>query len=219
MSTQERGGDAAISTVTVVGTAALRTEPDEALVWITLSAVNESPGPALEDVAERSQALAALLDELGIARELRSTTGVTVTEDFDHTSRGRRSLGHRAVATLSVLLTAPDVIGRVVIRATGELDARVAGPSWRVSPSNPAWLEVATRASAHAKEKAAAYAAGVDARLGRLMALSEAEHRVGRRMSRGVAMAAAAGPPDMDIEAGEQEVAASIQATFALELA
>lgn len=207
-----------MSTVTVVGHAELRTEPDEAFIWITLTAADESPGPALEDVAKRSEALAALLDELGIARELRSTTGVTVVEDFDHTTRGRRSLGHRASASLSVRLTDPDMIGRIVMRATSELDARIAGPSWRVSPTSPVWLEVATRASANARAKAAAYAAGVDARLGRLMELSEPEHRFRRSMAPAfsAAVAASAGP-DMDIEAGEQEVAASIQATFALE--
>lgn len=220
MSTEEPGRIGGVSTVTVVGEAALRTEPDEAFLWITLSAVDESPGPALENVAKRSEALAALLDELGIARELRSTAGVTVAEEFDHTSRGRRSLGHRAIASLSLRLTDTDVIGRVMMRATGELDARITGPSWRVSPGNPARLEVATRASANAKAKAAAYAAGVDARLGRLMALSEPEHGFGRSViphfGARVAAAAPAGP-DMDIEAGQQEVAASIQATFALE--
>src|ERR1700757_26071 len=173
MSSERQSADAPVPSVTVVGQAALRTEPDEAFVWITLSSAGESPGPALEDVAKRGDALAALLDDLGIARESRSTTGVTVAEEFDHTSGGRRSLGHRATATVSVRLTDTDLIGRVVMRATTELDARIAGPSWRVSPSNPVWLEAATRASANARAKAAAYAAGVDARLGRLLALSE----------------------------------------------
>lgn len=203
--------------MTVVGEAELRTEPDEAFVWIMLSAVDQSPGPALEDVAKRSEALAAMLNDLGIARELRSTTGVTVTEEVEHTSRGRRSLGHRAIASLSVRLTDTDVIGRVVMRATGELDARIAGPRWRVSPSNPVWLEVATRASANARAKAAAYAAGVDARLGRLITLAEPEHRLGRGMMQPFTARAAAAGPDIDIEAGEQEVVASIQVTFALE--
>lgn len=202
----------------MVGEAALRTEPDEAFVWLTLSAVDEAPGPALENVAKRSEALAALLDELGIARELRSTTGITVAEEFDHTSSGRRSLGHRAIASLSVRLTDTNVIGRVVMRASAELEARIAGPRWRVSPSNPVWLEVATMASANAKAKAAAYAAGVDARLGRLRALSEPEHQHGRSMMRPLAVRAAAGT-DIDVEVGEQEVVASIQATFALDLA
>jgi uncharacterized protein YggE len=92
MSGKERVGGVVGSTVTVVGEAAIRTEPDEAFVWVTLSAVDQSPGPALADVAKRSDALAALLDELGVGRAHRSTTGVTVAEDFDHTPQGRRPL-------------------------------------------------------------------------------------------------------------------------------
>ncbi len=209
----ERGAPA---TVRVVGEAAIRTEPDEAFVWITLTAVHESPGPALADVAKRSEALAALLDELEIAPEHRSTAGVTVVEEFDHTSEGRRSLGHRALASMSVRLADPTLIGRLMMDATDGLDARIAGPSWRVSPTNPAWLEAANQAAAAAKAKAAAYAAGVNARLGRLLALSEPEHGHGRGMIQPLAARAAAHGPDMPVAAGEQEVVASIQATFEL---
>jgi hypothetical protein len=36
---------------------------------------------------------------------------VTVGEDFDDTNRGRRSLGHRATASMSVRLTDSELIG------------------------------------------------------------------------------------------------------------
>ncbi len=91
------------------------------------------------------------------------------------------------------------------------------GPSWRVSPTNPVWLEVASQASANAKAKAAAYAAGVDARLGRLMMLSEPEQRRGPGWFAASSASLAAAGPDMDIESGLKEVVASIRATFALE--
>jgi len=202
-------------TVTVMGEAAIRTEPDEAIVWITLSTADASPGPALAEVAKRSDALAQMLDDLAIGRQDRSTTGVTVSEEFDHTQEGRRSLGHRALASMSVRLADTDVIGRLIMRATDELDARIGGPSWRISTSNPAWLEAATQAAVHAKAKAAAYAAGVDARLGALMSLSEPDH--GRELNRPLLFRAAAGT-DLNVEAGEQEVVATVNATFALEL-
>jgi uncharacterized protein YggE len=138
-------------TVSVVGEAAIRTQPDEALLSITLSAVHESPGPALADVAKRSESLAVMLDELGIPSEDRSTTGVTVAEEFDHTDEGRRSLGHRAIASMSVRLADMELIGRLLMRSSGELDARIAGPRWRVSQNHPAWLEAASQtASIHA---------------------------------------------------------------------
>ncbi len=201
--------------MSVVGEARIRTEPDEAFVWITLSALHDAPGPALADVANRSTSLAAMLDELGIEANQRSTTGVTVAEEFEHTDDGRRSLGHRAVANLSVWLTDMDLIGRFLMRASDELDARIAGPSWRVSETNPAWLEAATQAAANAKHKASAYAAGLDARLGAVLSLSESGDDFRGRIRPASARAAAG--PDIYIEAGEQEVAASIRATFALE--
>jgi uncharacterized protein YggE len=159
-----------------------------------------------------------MLDDLVIAREQRSTTGVAVTEEFGHTKDGRRSLGHRATASMSIRLADTDVIGRVMMRASDELDAQIAGPGWRISASNPAWLEAATQAAASARAKAAAYATGVDARLGALIALSEPEHVRGM-MLRPLAARAVASGPDMHVEPGEQEVTAAVNATFALELA
>lgn len=118
-------------TVSVIGTAVVRAEPDEAMVVVTLSALKDGPGPALEDVAWRSERLVGLLDEFGIASSDRSTTGVSVHEDFDHTAEGRRSLGHRAASAIAVRLTDLELIGRLVTRATTELDARVDGPVGR----------------------------------------------------------------------------------------
>lgn len=201
-------------TVTVIGEAAIRTEPDEAIVWITLSATESSPGPALADVATRSEALAQILDKFGIARQDRSTTGITVSEEFEHTNDGRRSLGHQALASMQVRLADTETIGHLIMRATDELDARIAGPRWRISMGNPVRLEAATRAAEHAKAKAAAYAAGVDARLGPLVALSEREHDFPIMTA---AARHAGGGPDVRVEAGEQEVIAAVKATFVLE--
>lgn len=199
--------------VTVLGEAAIRTEPDEAIVWITLLATHPTPGAAMADVAKRSEALRGMLDELEIAREDRSTTGVTVSEDFDHTREGRRSLGHQAVASVSVRLADNDRIGRLMMRASEELDARISGPRWQISASNPAWLEAATQAAANAKAKASAFAAGVETRLSALLNLCEPEHGHGV-----IAQAASRrSAPHMDIDGGEQEVIATVTATFALE--
>jgi uncharacterized protein YggE len=115
-------------TVKVRGDALIRAAPDEALLWITLSALEDSAGAAHTDVSDRSNALVAILDELEIAEAERSTTGVTVHEEFDHTPQGRRSVGHRAITRLLVRLTDHQMIGRLIARATGQLAARVDGP-------------------------------------------------------------------------------------------
>jgi uncharacterized protein YggE len=205
------------ATVVVDGSASVRIEPDEAFVFLTLTKTEPAAGPALTDVAARGDALAALLDELKVPKTDRSTTGITVNEEFDHTKDGRRTLGYRAAATLSVRLTDMELIGTVVMRSTEELDARIVGPSWRVSPENPAWLDAASRAAANAREKAAAYAAGLDLMLGAVLALTEATDPtdVLARARRAPSRAASAGG-DVPVETAEQEVTATIRATFAL---
>jgi uncharacterized protein YggE len=52
------------------------------MLWISLTALESDPGTALTDVSRRSDTLVALLDDLGIAKKDRSTTGVTVNEEF-----------------------------------------------------------------------------------------------------------------------------------------
>jgi uncharacterized protein len=202
-------------TVTVWGEALLRTEPDEAVLWLTLTAVEDAPGAALSDVATRYAALVALLDGLGVTKADRSTTGITVEEEHDHTKSGRRLLGHRATSQTSVRMTDPEQIGQLVARVTDELSARIRGPHWLISLDNPIRLEAARRAAADAERKARAYAEGVGAGLGPLILLSESGDAGARRVPRALALSARGAEP-MPVEPGEQAVTASIEATFTL---
>jgi uncharacterized protein len=206
-----------VPTVTVRGDAVIRCEPDEAVLSIVLSALEDSPGAALSDVTDRSNALVLLLDGAGIARADRTTTGVTVSEEFDHTEKGRRSLGHRATSRVSVRLSDPKLIGQLITQATEELAAQVNGPHWLISLDNPSRLEAARQAAADARRKAQAYAEGVGARMGRPVELAEPNTHVIHRARR-LALASAGSIEPMPVEPGEHEVGASIQATFTLEL-
>jgi uncharacterized protein YggE len=153
----------------VTGEAVIRAEPDEAVLWITVSALESAPGAALADVARRSEGLVAVLEDLQVGEADRSTSGITVYEEFDHTQEGRRSLGHRAAAALSARLTDPVLIGRLITRVTEELQARIDGPSGQIAESNPVRLQEAREAAAQAQRKARAYAEGVGAGLGPLL--------------------------------------------------
>jgi uncharacterized protein YggE len=209
----------ATATVTVRGEAVLRAEPDEAMVWVTLTALDADPGQALADVSRRAAALGALLDELGVEKHDRSTTGVTVQEEFDHTHSGRRSLGHRAAASVSARFTDPEPIGRLMTRATVELQARIAGPRWQIAARNPIRLEAAREAAADGQRKAQAFAEGVGAKLGRLIRLAEpGTDSAGPMMRRARFQAVQlAGGEAMPIEPGEHEVSAAVDVTFTLE--
>jgi uncharacterized protein YggE len=210
----------AIRTVTVRGYATIRAEPDEALLEVTLSAREDTPGLALSDVSARSNGLVALLDELGVAKADRSTTGVRVYEAFDYVNGERRSCGYEASSGVSVRLADPEVLGRLIAQATETLAAKLDGPHWRIKADNPVWLEAARQAAADGRRKAEAYAEGVGAKLGRLIQLVEpgSERVVPQRTSEAVFAASSTPMDSMPVERGEHDVAASINVTFALEL-
>jgi uncharacterized protein len=207
-------------TVTVVGVAVVRGAPDEATIRLDVRALEPSAAVAMRDVTRRAQALAAVLDELNVARSDWTTTGVNVHEEFDHSARGTRSRGHLGTVETAIRATDPDLIGRLILRAIDEAGVSVDGPHWQVSAGHPIRVDAAKLAAVNARRRAEAYAAGVGARLGRLLELSEPRtdrpmiRRAGGLMPMAVAAAAGEGVP---IELGEHEVSATIAATFALE--
>ena len=195
----------------------MRTVPDEALLWITLGAFEQSPGQALDDIAQRGERLVALLDELGIGEAERTVGAVSVGEEFEPPGHGGRGLGHRARARVAVWVRDPELVGRAISRVSEELRASIDGPHWYVTPSNPARLEAAKLAAADARHKAQDYAEGADAGLGALVRLVEpammpGPTSVSRRAS------AAGSDEEMPTEAEDHEVHASIDATFELDV-
>jgi uncharacterized protein YggE len=204
------------ATLKVRGDAIVRAEPDEAMLWITLTELEASPSAALQDVSARANALVEMLDGLGIAKTERSTAGVTVHEEFEHGASGRRSLGYRAATRVSVRLTDHELIGRLIERAVEDLAARIDGPHWQIAPDNPARLKAAREAAADAQRKARAYAEGIGGKLGAPLELSEPDSQHQPIRARAAAQRSSGGDP-VPVEPGEQEVAASIHVTFALE--
>jgi uncharacterized protein YggE len=215
IASSDHEGAPARATITVRGEATVRTEPDVAILWITLSAFEESPGEALGDVAQRAEALGALLDELGVREADRSTAGLSVAEEFDPPARGNRGLGHRATARIAVHLADPETIGKAISRTSEGLHASIDGPHWFVTPDNAARLEAARQAAAAARNKARAYAAGVGVTLDGLISLVEPD-TTDRPLRRIRNFSAAAGSPEMPIDVEEYEVRATIDATFKL---
>lgn len=115
-------------------------------------------------------------------------------------------------------LSDPELIGRLIARATADLAAQVNGPHWLISLTNPVRLEAARRAAADARRKAQAYAEGIGAKVGRPVELSEPNTHVVHRHARAFGASSAGSIEPIPIEPGEHEVGASIQATFTLDL-
>lgn len=204
-------------TVTARGEAVVPGRPDEGIWSIDLSALDASPDTALADVGKRSKDLDALLDELGVPKEMRSTTGVTVREEYDYVEGKQVHRGFRAQDLLTVRLQDAGLAGRLIQGAIERTKATVRGPAWWIAPDNPARLEACRRATLAAKRKAEAYAEALGLRLGAVAEVREPSTDVHTlpRASGGVLRAMA--EPAVEVDPGELSVQAQVEVTFHLE--
>ena len=207
--------------VSVVGHGSASGTPDEALVSAQLTAVRATPEEAYADVAERSEVLTELLDELRIPLEARTTAGVTLQEERDYVSGEYVHRGYRATNSLALRLTDQTVLARLLREAVSRADARIDGPAWRMANDNPARLEACRRAAVVARAKCEAYADALGLRLGALVLV--AEPGLGppapraEMFARSMAFHDAEAAPEIDVGSGELEVQASVEVTYALE--
>lgn len=194
--------------------------------------VDRHADDAHADVARRSQALDALLDELEVPKERRRSTGVSVRPEHSWSGSRWERKGWRASNGIALRLQDPSIVGRLVGDAVDRAEATVSGPWWSVTPEHPARTEVCAEAARRARAKAEAYAVALGMRLGHVLEIREPGTGHGEddgHRSFAVPVAApaamqladtdraAAPPPRIDVDPGETEVYGSVEVTFALE--
>ncbi|MCA1691919.1 MAG: SIMPL domain-containing protein [Actinobacteria bacterium] len=91
------------------------------------------------------------------------------------------------------------------------------GPGGESDPATPARLDACREAAANARRKAEAYVEGLGVRLGAVLGASEPTVSAGDGAVFRMAAAGGAATENLDIQPGEQEVAATIDVTFRLE--
>jgi uncharacterized protein YggE len=204
-------------TVTARGEATVPGRPDEGVWTITVGALEATPDAALGEVGTRSEALDAALGELGVAPERRSTTGVTVREEFDYADGKQVHRGFRAQNVVTIRLTDAAVAGKLIQASIDQAKAEVRGPVWWIAPDNPARIEACKRAAAEARRKAEAYAEALGMRLGAVSEIRERSDRGMSPMPRARAMTLAAAEPAIEVDPGELNVDAQVEVSFRLE--
>jgi uncharacterized protein YggE len=102
------------ATVTARGEAVASARPDEGIWAIEVSSLDASPDQALATVGAQSKELEALLAELGVPTEKRSTTGVTVRGEHDREGGRQTHRGYRAQNVVTVRLADPTIAGRLI---------------------------------------------------------------------------------------------------------
>ncbi|HTG46538.1 MAG TPA: SIMPL domain-containing protein [Actinomycetota bacterium] len=206
------------ATVTARGDAVVPGTPDEGAWDLQIVARAATADAAMAEVRDRSATLQALFDELQVAKDQRSTTGVSVNEEFDYIDGKQTSRGFSASNQLTVRLGDPSDAGRMITEAITRAGAAVHGPRWWIAPDNPARVEACKRAAAVATRKAEAYAEALGLRLGRVLEVREPS--VGgvpfRNMRTPMHLTVAATEEPIDIDPGLLDVTATVDVTYSL---
>jgi uncharacterized protein len=159
----------------------------------------------------------AALGELGVAPERRSTTGVTVREEFDYADGKQVHRGFRAQNVITARLADAAVAGKLIQTSIDRAKAEVRGPVWWIAPDNPARIEACKRAASEARRKAEAYAEALGLRLGSVAEIREATAGGVGPMPRGKALTLAATDATIEVDPGELNVDAQVEVTFHLQ--
>lgn len=199
-------------TVTTQGEGVALAIPDEGRWTFELTAQAATADAALSEVSGRAVQLVALLDDLGVEPPMRSTSSVTVAEEFDYVEGRQVHRGFRASTSTAVRLAGASVAAQLVERAVTQVRAAVQGPVWLVAADNPARREACARAVQEAASKALAYATALGLGLGDVLEVREpAVNGAGPGPLRALAM-----DTSLPVEAGELEVRAAVTVTYAL---
>jgi uncharacterized protein YggE len=200
--------------VVVRGEAVVEVPPDAADLVVTVEVRDPRRDRALELLAARQQALAALLAEHAAALGTVSTDAVSV---FPELVDGTRVGGHVARTTTRVPIEDVAAAGELSVAVAGLRDTALHGPHWRLSRTHPAHQQVRTEAVADAVARARAYAAALGCRLSGLVEIRDVGTSAGSpRITTLASFTAASAAPQLELQPAPQEVHGSVEVTFTM---
>lgn len=201
--------------VTVTGTGAVASPPDVASTSLTVSVVRGRAVDATRDASAVAANMLAVLDAEGVASTDVASTGLSVGPEIRWDQGTAVPLGFRASTTLAVTVRSIDRVGSVLdalVEAGGD-DLSVSGISFRISDAEAATSAARDLAFARARSAAQRYAELAGRALGPVMYVREV---AGPPTVVGpIVLARAAGPADMPVQAGEQDVEVSVEVRWA----
>jgi uncharacterized protein YggE len=200
-------------TVSVSGSAIIRSAPDEAVVTLGVQTQGATAEAAMADNAERmSDVIKAILDE-GIPEGGIATAWVNLWPNYSDS--GLTIVGYTAENQVNVTVKEMGKIGRLIDQAVGAGANLTSGISFRVTDTNEGMDEALEAAVADARHKAEVLAAAGGTQLGSVIQITETGSPTPPPIYYDRALSAEAGavPP---IEAPTMETQVSVSVVWSL---
>ncbi|MBF9133914.1 SIMPL domain-containing protein [Plantactinospora sp. S1510] len=205
-------------TVVVRGEAVREVPPEIARFAVTVSARDKSRPAALARLAERSDAVRALIDGYGDAIDRRETGQLWIRPELKRS--GERVSAYAGSATTTVTVTDFGVLGELMLRLADQDQTTVAGPWWELRPGSPVHREARRAAVAEAIARAREYADALGAEVTALLQLADSgaadRPMMMTRAAFGMAANAGGGVPELDLDPQLQTVQATVEARFVI---
>ncbi len=160
--------------ITAAGHSELKEKPDVARVTLTVTTNARNSAQSVQQNAERTTAVLAGLQGIGIAGKDIETLSYTVQPTFDYSESPPKRKGYQVQNSVQVTVHDLTKVGLVIDTVTAEgSGAEIGDVSFDLSDRAQAQADALAQAVASAKRKAGvmASAAGVD--LGRLLSITE----------------------------------------------
>jgi len=196
-------------TVTVTGNGALAAAPDQASFSFTVQTQATTATAALARNGGTARAVTAAVEGAGVPEANVQTAQVSL--DPVQSSDGRSIVAYSASDTITVTKLAIANAGSVVDAAVGAGATGVSGPSLALSDQDALYAQALKAAMANAESKAQVLAGAAGRSLGDVVSIVEGGNAVAP-----LPFAAGAARGSTPIEAGTQEIDATVTVAYAL---
>jgi uncharacterized protein YggE len=199
------------STVTVSGNGDVTAVPDQASFSFTVQTKASTAAAALDKNGTDTSAVIAAVEGAGVDKSDIQTAQVSL--DPVMSNDGTKILGYTASNTITVSDVPIAKSGSIVDAAVGAGATDVSGPTLSLSSQDALYDQALKAAVANAKEKAQVLAGAAGHNLGDVVTIVEGSNVVAPvPFAQGAAASAAKTP----VEAGTQDVQATVTVTYAL---
>lgn len=204
--------------IEVSGEGSVSAAPDFARATLGVTTEGKTAGEAMAANAKAANALVSLIKAEGVAPADIQTSGLSISPTFSQPSPGQPSspaiVGYSVNDNVTVIIRDIPRLGALLDKAVAAGANAVSGLGFGHNDPSGLLDKARPLAVADARRKAEIYASAGDARIGRLMALTEeAQPRSPVALSRAYVPGGAAPTP---IEAGEDKLTVTVTARFEL---